>query len=282
MKKILLLIAVAGLLMGTVSCGDDDDRPVRTVFTVNTPMINHMVNVDGESVIGIASTYNKLTIDTVKHTASLDLTYNDGTEHTLYLKDITATPKRLRFYELSAPATDQIKEFSGYVDFNEGGSMRYHYVTDNGIRVISTMPEVFFLKTHNTITYDDTTAASISDNTMYEFNITPANMTATIKVMQIVHAKDLKNFNYIIANNVPITVTPNGYTISATDLKTNAEYIFYNDSTGSSVKKTNNYPFKVFNAVIDLANDRLEATYMIGGSATVVATGKTYPDYTAY
>ena len=54
------------------------------------------------------------------------------------------------------------------------------------------------------------------------------------------------------------------------------------DSTGSVISQTDKYPFKTFNATVDLVNDRLDATYMMGGSATVVATGKTYPDYTSY
>ena len=54
------------------------------------------------------------------------------------------------------------------------------------------------------------------------------------------------------------------------------------DSTGSVVSQTDKYPFKTFNATIDLAGDHIDADYMIGPSATVVASGKTYPDYTSY
>lgn len=277
MKKVLFLIAATVLLCVAVSCSDDEPGTIRTVFTVNTPMVNHMVNTGNEAVIGIASTYNKLTLDTVKCTASLELNYNTGDgNRQIVINDIIATPNGL-FYTLTSPSYSQ---FSGYADFSEGGSMRYRYVTEDGIRIISTIPEVFFNKTHSTVTYDDTTATSTSDITMYEFDISPANMTATIKVMQIVHEKDLKNFENITANNVPITVTPNGFTISATNLKTKAQYISYDFSTGSSIAETDKYPFKTFNATIDLVNDHLDATYMIGGSATVVATGKTYPDKT--
>ena len=280
MKKILLLIATMGLLLGAISCSDDDE-PKRGdgVFTVNTTMINHMVNSGSDAVIGISTTHNKLVLDTVKHKATLELNYNDGNgDKQLKLEDIAATPKRLGFYELSSPS---YRSFSGYVDFNEG-SMRYRYTTTGGIRVISTIPEVFFLKTQNNVTYDDTTAASSTDNVMYQFAIDPASNTAIVKVMGIVHAKDVKYFNSITAASVPFTVTPNGYKFAGENLRTNAIYRNYVDSTGSVISETDKYPFKTFNATVDMVNDRLDAYYMIGASATVVASGKTYPDYTSY
>ena len=55
MKKILLLIAMTGVLMGAISCSDDDE-PQRGdgVFTVNTAMVNHMVQTGSDAVIGIS------------------------------------------------------------------------------------------------------------------------------------------------------------------------------------------------------------------------------------
>ena len=278
MKKLLLLIAALGVLVGTVSCGDDEPRRGDGVFTVNTAMINHIYNMHTDQVLGVTNTHNKLVIDTIKHIASLQLSYNDGSDKILRLDDLTAKPKRLGFYVLSS-ASDNT--FSGYVDFNEG-AMRYRFTTADGIRVISTTPEVFFLKTQNTITYDDTTQATTMENVMYQFEIAPATQTAIIKVMGIVHAKDVKYFNSITANNVPYTVTPNGFTISGENLKTSAYYRTYVDTTGSVVSQTDKYPFKTFNATVDMAGDHLDANYMIGASATVVASGKTYPDYTSY
>lgn len=278
MKKILFLIAATALLCVAVSCSDDEPKHGDGVFTVNTAMVNHIVNTNNGQVVGIANTHNKLVLDTNNHKATLELNYNDGTDKMLKLTDIIARAKRLGFYELSSPSNSQ---FSGYVDFNES-SMRYTYTTDGGYRIISTIPEVFFLKTENTVVYNDTTPNSSTENVMYQFNIEPANMTATVKVMAIVHAKDLKFFNNITANSVPITLTPNGYIVQGENLKTKASYRSSIDSLGSTIKTTDKYPFKVFNATIDLVNDHLDATYMIGESATVTASGRTYPDYTSY
>ena len=285
MKKILLMIAATALLMGAISCSDSDE-PKRGdgVFTVNTSMVNHIINVNSGEVVGIASTFNKLTIDTVNHKASLELNYNDGNSNkTLNLNDIIATAKRLGFYSLSLSSDPT---FSGYVDFNEG-SMRYRYQTPEGLRIISTLREVFFLKTNNVVTYLDTTKATTMESTMYQFNFDPATKTAVVKVMDIVQARanDMKHFINITASGVPFTITTNGYSIAAENVKTNATYYAFTDSTtGTSdkVKTTNSYPFKVFNATIDLANDHLDANYMIGDSAIVTATGRTYPDYTSY
>lgn len=285
MKKILLLIAATALLTGVIASCDDNEPNRRGdgVFTVNTSMINHIVNLNSGEVVGISSTFNKLTIDTVNHKASLELKYNDGSgDQTLKLNDITATAKRLGFYTLSLSSDPT---FSGYVDFNEG-SMRYRYQTANGLRIISTLREVFFLKTNNVVTYLDTTEATTMESTMYQFNIDPASKTAVVKVMDIVHAKanDMKRFVDITAVGVPISVTTNGYSIAAENVKTTAHYYGTMDSTGvaEKIKTTDKYPFKVFNATIDLANDHLDAYYMIGDSAIVTATGRTYPDNTSH
>ena len=281
MKKILLLIAVTGLILGAISCSSDDE-PKRGdgKFIVNTPMINHMYNTSNGAVMGFSSTHNKLSLDTVKRKASLELNYNDGHgDKMIKLDDLTATPKRLGFYELRSASNSS---FYGYVDFNES-AMRYVYTTADGIRVISMTSEVFFLKTTSTVTYDDTTKSNTDEFSMYQFDLMPATSTATIKVMQIVHAKDRRYFNSITASSVPVTATANGFTINATNLSTTAIYVLhYTDSLGSTKSTTDKYPFKVFNATIDLANDNMNANFMIGNSATVTATGRTYPDYTAY
>ena len=279
MKKILLLIAAIAMLSVVVSCSDDDDPRGNGVFTVNTPMINHVYNTITGEVLGLSNTHNKLTIDTGKHTAALELVYNnDGSDQTLVLKDVIAKPKRPRFYELSSPSNAQ---FSGYVDFNEG-CMRYIYTTESGLQVISTNSEVFFLKTNNKISYNDTTTTTDMSDVMYVFTFTPSMDNAIVKVMGIVHAKDVKYFNYITAMSVPYTVTPNGYVLSGQNIPTSAQYKSTIDSTYTTVKTTTDYPFKTFDATIDLINDNLDAVYMMGSSATVVATGRTYPDYTSY
>ena len=162
--------------------------------------------------------------------------------------------------------------------------MRYTYVTTGGIRVISTIPEVFFLKTENTIQYDDTTPTTKMENVMYQFNIEPAGMMATVRVMGLVHAKDVKYFNSITANSVPFTVTPNGYVFDndTNVIKTTAIYRAFVDSTGSTFSTTDKYPFNIFKANVDLVNDRMSVAILIDSSAYVTATGRTYPDYTGF
>lgn len=276
MKKIFLAIALIALLMGTFSCKDEPSRG-DGVFTVNTLMVNHMVNTTTGSVLGIANTRNKLTLDTVSHKASLELNYNDGGDKTAIINDITAIYKRYGFYELSSSGNAQVKDFKGYVDFNEG-SMRYTYTTTDGIRVISTIPQVFFLKSHNVITYNDTTKPTKMENVMYQFEIMPANQTAVVKVMDIVHAKDVKHFYNITAASVPLTITPNGYSFEGQNINTIATYRSWTDSVGTpKITTTDAYPFKTFSATVDLVNDTLVTNFMMGPNATVAATGRTYP-----
>lgn len=281
MKKLLLLITTVGLVMAAISCSDEDEpKRGNGVFTVNPLMINHMYNTLTNELIGLKTTHNKLTFDTVNHTASLELNYNDGSDKTLTLNDIKATFKRLGaygVYVLKSPSDDR---FSGYVDISQG-SMRYRYTTADGIRVISFLPEIYFLRTKNTVTYDDTTKATTMESTMYHFNINTASGDAMVQVMDIVHAKDLKRFNNLTAMSIPYTVTAKGFTFQAQNVSTTGSYTAWVDSTGSNTKTTDQYPFKTFNATVNMAddpvNDLLDATYMMGGSATVVATGSTYP-----
>ena len=280
MKKILLLIA-ATILLGTIVSCSDNDEPKRGdgVFTVNTPMVNHMYNTVTNQVIGMANTRNKLTLDTTHHTAQLELLYNDGSNHTVSYQDLTARASRLGFYVLRSPGDPN---FSGYVDFNEG-AMRYIYTTADGIRIISTMPDVFILNTENTIEYDDTTETTKMGNVMYQFNLNPRDMTAIVKVMDIVHAKDLRRLTTVTATTVPVTLTSNGYVFSGQNLTTTARYTSWTDSvSGPTEKSTDEYPFKTFNVNVDLIGDHMDAHYMLGPHATVTATGKTYPDYTSY
>jgi len=275
------MIAALGLILGAISCSDDDEpKRGNGKFTVNTTMFNHMYNTTSGVVMGMTTTRNKLTLDTVSHKASLELNYNDGNgNQVLKIDDIAVTTKRLGFFELRSPS---ISSFNGYVDINQG-AMRYDYTTPGGIRVISMTPEVFFLKTKTTLTYDDTTKSNTVDNAMYQFNVMPEAGTASIIVMQVVHAKDRKYFNSITAASVPYSVTPDGFTINASNLNTNAYYVLhYTDSLGTTISTTNKYPFKTFNATVNLVDDQFEANYMIGSSATATATGKAYPDYNAY
>ena len=279
MKKILLLIVAFAMLSVVVSCGDDDDfKRGDGVFTVNTLMINHMFNTNTNEVIGLDKAYNKLVLDTVKHTATLELGYNDGSDQPMKINDITASPKRLGFYELRSASNSQ---FRGYVDFNEG-AMRYIYTTAKGTRVISTNGEVFFLKTNNTIAYDDTTQSTQMENVIYTFTVSPGMDNAIVKVMDIVHAKDFKSFKSITAMSVPYAITANGFHFSGENIPTTARYVVTIDSTLARDRTTTEYPFKTFDADVDLVNDYLDAVYMIGSSATVTATGRTYPDYTSY
>jgi cell division protein FtsI (penicillin-binding protein 3) len=49
-----------------------------------------------------------------------------------------------------------------------------------------------------------------------------------------------------------------------------------------NTKTTDKYPFKTFNAVLDLEKDSIHTTFMMGSSATVVATGRTYLEFHEY
>ena len=239
------------------------------VITINASMVNHMYNTVTSQVAGVTKTSNKLILDTISHTSQVELVYNDGSEHTVSYNDLTAHASRMGFYELSSRSDPN---FNGYVDFNEG-SLRYIYRTDDGLRIISTTPEVFFLKTHNTIVYDDATATTQLENVIYQFDLNADERTATVMVMDIVHAKDMRHLMRVAANNVPFTLTPNGYSFTGENIPTTS---WYRTADDPAIKTTSEYPFETLNINVDLMNDQLVANYMLGPHATVTATGKTY------
>ena len=265
---------MTGVLLLAASCNNDDEPKRGTgVATVTYPMFNHITTDGGNTVVGIFSTQNKLVLDTATRKATLELNYSDSQgSKQLTLDDVVGTPTRPKFYELTSPS---YRSFKGYADFNQL-SFRYSYTTTGGLHVISMTPEVFFLKTNTKVTYDDATAATTDEISNYHFIINADGKTATVEVTQILHAKDLKFFNSITATNVPITVTPTGFTISGTNLPTKGLYIRYDFETGSNQKETSEYPFKTFNATVDLVNGTMTANFMMGESATVTATGSTY------
>ena len=247
--------------------GDDDSG----VFTVNIPMVNHMYNTVTNQVIGVTNTRNKLVLDTIRHTARLELVYNDGSDHTVTYKNLTAHASRTGFFVLSSPSDPN---FSGYVDFNEV-SFRYIYMTDD-LRIISTTPDVFFLKTENTIEYDDTTETTRMEDVIYQFNLNADERTATVMVMGIIHAKDMRYLMRVVAANVPFTLTPNGYSFTGENIATTT---WYRSADNPALKTTSEYPFVTLDVNVDLIGDQIVANYMLGPHATVTATGKTYPDF---
>lgn len=258
-------IADVNAIIDIILRGDDG------MTTIKSSMVNHMYNTTTNQVIGITNTRNTLFIDTIRHSAQVELVYNNGGEQTVSYMDLTTRTPRYGFYEL-ASLSDPL--FNGYVDFNEG-SIRYTYMTADSLRVISTFPEVFFLNTDNTIAYDDSTVTA-QENVMYQFILNADDMTATVIVMDIVHAKDKRHLLRVAATDVPFTVTSNGYSFSGEDVATTSRYISADEPT--IVKTTNEYPFVKLDIDVDLVSDRIVANFMLGQHTTVTTIGKTYPD----
>jgi len=159
--------------------------------------------------------------------------------------------------------------------------MRYAYTTTTGYRVISTLKEVFYLSTTTQMAYNDTTQDNKVDNAMYQFEINPTTMTATVKVMALVHNKESKYFESITAYNVPVTATKEGYHVEGKNLSTTAIYRAYDGSTGSSTKTTNAYPFGTFTAELSLESETFTATYTLNHIMNNGDTGETYVHCTA-
>jgi len=292
MKFTQLLLLATVLLLSVTSCSNDDSpsKGGSSKRTVTTQMINHVVNNATGEVLAPAATQNKLTIDTSAHVASLELNYSIGsTSMTATADNLTAAYSRLGFYKLALNGSNsQVTALDGYVDFNEG-SMKYAYTTSNGYRVISTLPEVFYLSTSTAMTYSDTTLCDTVTDAIYQFTIYPATMTATVQVMMLLHTSDLKYFENITGKNVPVTVTANGYVISGTNIATTAVYRGYDSSTGSETKTTTVYPFGSFTATLNLETDKFTADYTLNhtstdsdnnviilNTATAKATGQVY------
>jgi len=289
MKRICSLLTAIALLTILLAACSNDDSPSKggdAKRTVNTTMLNHIVSTTTGEVLPPATAKNQLTIDTAAHTAALTLNYHNGNNAVAVdAPNLTAQPARLGFYNLSS--TDASLSLSGYVDFNEA-NLKYAY-THGGYRIVSTLSELFYLSTTTTMNYSDTTASHTVDNAIYQFEINPLTMTATVKIMELLHAQANKYFENITARNVPVTLSASGYNISGEQIATTAVYRAYDSATGSSTKTSNDYRFGALSASLSVENDTFTITYTIdhldgdgkvNGTASASASGHTYSNKT--
>lgn len=275
-KRFLYTLAAVVTLASLTACGDDDEPIVRrNEVTVTPTMLTHTVNTATGQVVDVANYPSQLIINTTGLTTSLQTSYSlDGTTTlTANLTGMPTTEATSRVYSFAASGNGTVNNLSGRADLNE---LAYKWMFSTGTyRVIAVSSEIFYLSTQSKITDNDSITSNVY-NAYYQFEIDPAAMTATVKVMSLSDEVDYKFFDNITGYRVPVVATASGFQLDCDKVTTEAIYRAYDDETGSTKKKTDDYPFHNFHAVIDLAGDHFEASFKLGDRAYITAQGNVY------
>lgn len=275
MKKLYSLIALACLLL-LGSCGGDDPKSNNEMFSLTLKTLNHIVDLNTGTVLAptIGSHAFKVNLNTSAIESQVTHTIPGVGAETFSMSVSGANPS-YGIYTFSG-GTGAIGKLRGLIDLNEDAT-RLSYVVNDRYRVIATLPEVFFLATNTKLTYSDGTS-SMSDGGIYQFEIDPANLTATIIVTTINHTKDVRYIKNITGKGATVEPTEYGYHITAENLATITNY------QSGDFEKTNfvGYPLITFDAKLDVVNGTMTVNFKMGRTEVteVSATGTVYKDNT--
>ena len=281
MKHLLYIFSLAAAITLT-ACGNDEPGGGGGKRTMQPTMLNHVVDINTHQVTMEAAPYTLVLSDGYTH---VDVTVQMGTQRST-VAGCNVSKTSDGFFSFGPQSDGNLTALNGYIDFNEG-NFKCQYTLDNRYRVIATLPEVFFLSTTTTLSYEDGTSSSDA-STMYQFTINPATRTATIYVMSMLHAQEERFFESIVAHNAQVTATPDGYHITVADADCGASFRRYDSATGSGTTATNEYKFTDFVADVNLEQETMTVSFdlkKMKRSATpqevlatthITATGSTY------
>lgn len=265
MRKLLsLLLAACALMVVTTACGDDDDNPInRGERTITVDVVDHVVAPDGK----VAMQANQLayTFNLTDLTGGVKLTPTlGGTQQTFNVSGLKLTSVGTNQYRLSANNMGGLTSMVGYLNFNEV-SVRFTYEA-NGYKVVSTIPEVFSLKTRTEVAYD-TIPAQTSDDVIYQFDLDPEHMSAEVEIKAFPDLERKRMLAIESLTDADVTTTKDGYDITATQLKTTATY-----PVNGGTAKTDSYVITDLKAHLDLYENTLTLTCGLG-SYKITVTG---------
>lgn len=248
------LIMCAAFLTLLAACGDDEPGKRSGERTMQPTLINHIVDNNTGDVTIEAVPYSF-----VLRTAgpSVGATVQKGTERFTVSQCATTSPSA-NFYNFTG-SNGNVSFLNGIIDLNEG-NFWCRYTLGGQYRVVATLPEVFFLSTTTTLSYDNGTSSSDA-STMYQFNINPSSRTASITIMSLLHSQEERFFTTIVAHGANVALTAQGYRISIDDADCEAIFRRYDAGTGSSLSTTSEYKLTGFSATLDIESQSLNAEY---------------------
>lgn len=212
MKKLSILFFSLLAVTLFTACNDDNDKPVNKQ-TVNMDINNRAI--DGETVV---FSQNKATVEVnfTDMTIKISTQYTDATEHphTLTTPEMNLTNEGGMIYSFGRGTS----EVSGYIDFNT--SMMWYTINNASGLVVSTSQLVYAYST-TTVTNPDNGYTYSHEHSAYLFvldskcekcsmsisNFSP-NIAGSIEVGEVQF------------NNLNVTPTATGYTITADETET--------------------------------------------------------------
>lgn len=293
-EKYLMLLAVLAMMLVLPACGNDEpgwkDRDVE----FPAEMLNHVY--DNTLNQGqVAKSKNKLVFHRSKLTADLQLqpavpALGDAA---LDVKGLAMTvDEETGRYAIKASTTSnqRVTNLTATIDFNEQ-AMAIYYTVDGRYRVMATMTEVFFLGNSSTLNYDDGKASNDKES-VYQFDIDPESMTATMKVAPLTNTQAILKFENIIARGISVEITKDGYNLKADSplVVSILKRIDTSEGTLTTIdapdEKTGRqlYPMRNMSAHLSLADGAHTTTFTMGSLAdgthpfTVQGKGNFYQD----
>lgn len=276
-KHLLFMSMLAmSLSMSLSSCGnkDDDDSPDRSKpVEWQIRMLTHAVHIESGEVESVAIKWQDLWID-YSNNQLTQLTLVNGisrpnipTLTVSYLPLVKAANRNRYTFNEATPISENVTNLKGYIDFDEQAA-KFDYVESRTWRVIAVVPDVYFNNNTTKVTRDGSTYPCTGE--MYEFTINPETNRATVKLLNFTFGDTSANFTQIVTDaETPAVVqpTPEGYTITGTNLGTKAYRRNYDPS-----KPFSDFPIKKLDAKINLESETLSLSMTLG-DYTIEASG---------
>lgn len=285
MKKIISAVALTALMLGAVSCNNNDKYPgldYTKERTWNVQLLNHVYDTsNADSTTAASASINDQKIVYKFTTDKSKLSFNPTIEATL-----AGTPQQFSWTGVSGSNSEEkaniytfandapvsgLANFKGQIDFIDQNIYWSYTATGRqnvAYKVISTLPTISTsTSTTTTSVWSDTTA--IHQLPMSSFAINPTKMTANFTISQYTDVKIPRTYMTIVANNAALTITPKGYRITGTGLAAVGTYV----TSASTKYQTAKITIDNLDATIDLENNTVRATFnMLGAKVTVSGT----------
>ena len=257
MKKHLSYLFAGLLALSCASCGSDDPvipRDREVTMKINT--ISHIVDTQN-ATMSVAGGTTTVVVNN-------DRTSCNATLSTAGLNDVCVSGVSLTGIEDHAGrfhmsgGTSTVTNFTGLLDMNEQAIFA-NYTIDNRYRVMTTLPEVYYTQARSELTYSDGSTYTQNLGGMYQIDIDPATMTATLHIMQLHNGKESHYYTSIVARGIPVTLLVNGYRLNTAMVSAEVNHTLNNQT----VIDTNNYHLADLYFTADIAEGTMTAYYTL-------------------
>lgn len=293
-NKLMTLLAVMALVLSFSSCNKDDDPDwKKRDITMKVTNLNHMWSTATDLCVSVNETENTLVFHRADETADLKL-YAHSSQTTPFeingLK-LVADKESGRYTCHAATTSDRdVTDLSLTVDFNEQ-CFEVHYTVGNDIRVMSGMPQLFFLGNEMKQVFPKGTP--LTDNRsiiQFDMDMSKLNMTATMHLAPIVNTDLVMWFDNLIVRDIPVTVTRDGFTLEAPAPETVSVYRRIDSSAGTETttdardsKGYQRFPVTDLKVTINMATGTHETSFKMGRADestlwSISVKGKKYAD----